>query len=204
MSKIGDLIGGAAIGFGVSAVSALFMSGRSIGGIIPDVTIEEHHTDNLTITDHPVEQGASITDHAFKNPSEITMRAGWSNSNSIVNSLVSGSLFSGQINNVTDLYRQLLALQESRKVFDLITGKRTYTSMLIKSLAVTTDRDTENALIVTVGMRQVIIVQTSAVALKPATDQKSPQDTAALQLAGTRQPIKAVSQSALKVLSTAF
>ena len=41
---------------------------RSIGGIIPDVTIEEVHTDEIELTQHPVQQGAAITDHKFKKP----------------------------------------------------------------------------------------------------------------------------------------
>lgn len=207
--KIGNLVGGglagavggAVVGIATQAagklLNALFMSGRSIGGIIPDVTIEEHHVDTLTITDHSVEQGAAITDHAFKNPAEITMRVAWSNSKSIANSIITGSLFKGQIANANDLYRQLLELQESRKVFDLVTGKRTYTSMLIKQLAVTTDHDSENSLIVTALMRQIIIVQTDAVELKPAEQHSDPQDTSSILNAGTKLPIKAPNQSAL-------
>jgi hypothetical protein len=38
---------------------------------IPDATIEEVHNDELEITDHPVEKGTTISDHAFKRPSEL-------------------------------------------------------------------------------------------------------------------------------------
>ena len=48
--------------------------------VIPQVTVEERHHDELEITEHPVQQGASIADHAFKRPSEITVKAMWSNS----------------------------------------------------------------------------------------------------------------------------
>lgn len=207
--KIGDLIGGglsgavtgtvAGIGTQVASklVNALLMSGRSIGGIIPDVTIEEHHTDTLTITDHPIETGASITDHAYSNPAEVTMRAAWSNSNSIVNSIVSGSLLSGSISNANDLYRQLLDLQKLRQPFDLVTGKRTYKNMLIKSLAVTTDKDSENALIVTIILRQVILVQTTSTTVPDASVQTDPSSTGPVQSGGTRQPTQSQSQSAL-------
>lgn len=210
--KIGDLIGGglsgvlggtlAGVGSQVASglVNALFMTGRSIGGIIPDVTIEEHHTDVLTITDHPVETGAAITDHAFSNPAEVTMRVGWSNSNSLSNSIVSGSIFSGQINDANELYRQLLDLQKSRQPFDLVTGKRTYKNMLIKQLGVTTDRDSENALIVTIVLRQVIIVQTSSTSTPDTGVQANPQDTGAVQNSGTKQPSQAQNQSALYTL----
>ncbi|WCM21356.1 hypothetical protein NDK50_07885 [Paraburkholderia bryophila] len=48
--------------------------------IIPDATIEEVHTDDMEITDHPVEQGATISDHAFKRHAEVIVTAGWSDS----------------------------------------------------------------------------------------------------------------------------
>ena len=58
---------------------ALFVPmNRSIGGLTADITIEESERDELTITEHPVEQGAPIADHAFKRPSEVTIRAAWS------------------------------------------------------------------------------------------------------------------------------
>ena len=48
--------------------------------IIADATVEERHMDRLEITNHPVETGAAITDHAFYHPPELTLVLGWSNS----------------------------------------------------------------------------------------------------------------------------
>ncbi len=204
MSKIGDLVTGAVASGIINAAggsfNALFMKGRSIGGIIPDVTIEETHSDQLVVTKHPVEQGAEITDHAYKQGAEVTMMIGWSNSSLLLSSIVTGSLFSGTINDVNDLYKQLLDLQESRVLFDLVTGKRTYNNMLIISIDNTTDRTNENSLMLSLLMQQQIIVQTVAVALAPTAAQAAPDLTGALQNAGTKQPIKAKAQSALSVL----
>jgi hypothetical protein len=47
---------------------------------IPQATIEERGTDDLDITDHPVEQGANIADHAYKRPCEVVVKMAWSNS----------------------------------------------------------------------------------------------------------------------------
>ena len=47
---------------------------------IPQATIQELMHDDLEITDHPVEQGSSISDHAYKRPSELIVKAAWSNS----------------------------------------------------------------------------------------------------------------------------
>lgn len=185
MSIIGDL------------QTVLFRQGRSIAGIVPNVVVEESHHDELTITDHPVEQGASISDHAYKQPSEVTCRYGWSNSSLLLNAaidfatgLLQGSFSgaSGDALDVSDVYQKLLDLQQSRQPFDLTTGKRAYSNMLIKSLSVTTDAASENALMLTAVMRQIIIVQTQVTTLQPAANHADPQSTAPVQNTGTVQP----------------
>lgn len=193
MSTAGIAAG--AIAAGGTIANVLLRDGRKLGAIIPNVVVEEVHTDTLTITDHPVEQGAPITDHAFKNPAELSMRIGWSSSSlaldsvvsSVVDSVKAGKLTAPKIKTVRDLYEDLLKLQASRKPFDVSTGKRLYKDMLIKSISTTTDASTENALVVSVVLRQVIIVQTKAAKLKAET-QKNPAKTAPTVDRGTIQP----------------
>ncbi|WP_197672692.1 phage baseplate protein [Burkholderia sp. PAMC 28687] len=146
---------------------------------MPNLVVEETHVDELTITSHPVERGAAITDHAFKRPSEVTVRYGWSNSS---------GFFDIGSPSPDDVYKQLLALQESRVPFDMVTGKRMYQNMLIKTLAVTTDAATENSLMVVATLQQIIIVQTSTVTLQPTDVQASPEKTASTANSGTKQP----------------
>lgn len=60
--------------------SVLFSPARFIGPFVAQVTIEEVHTDDLEITDHPVETGARITDHAYMRPAEVAIHFSYSNS----------------------------------------------------------------------------------------------------------------------------
>ena len=61
-------------------LSTLFQQqSRKIGMIIPSVVVSEKHTDTLEITEHPVEVGAAIADHAYKKPSEVVMEVGFAN-----------------------------------------------------------------------------------------------------------------------------
>lgn len=215
MSKVGNLISSqsgnlvavasnAVGGFASALIGAVAIrQNRSIAGIIPDVTIEESHRDELTVTEHPVEQGAQISDHAFKNPAEVICRYGWSNSSGSAGfaaTLIPGglgalpgvsNLAQGGVSgpDVAEVYQTLLTLQESRQPFDLVTGKRVYNNMLIRSLQLHTDASTENALMVTAVMREVIIVQTQTVLLK-ADKQASPQDTAPVSPQGTKAPVQ--------------
>lgn len=204
MSKIGDLLTGAVGALAANSAgqvfSALFMTGRSIGGIIPDVTLEETHTDKLVTTKHPVERGAAVTDHAYKMPSIVTMRIGWSDSSTLIRSIVTGSLFSGSITSANDLYKAMLDLQVSGQRFDLVTGKRTYSDMLLLQVRNTTDPASENSLMLELELEQQLIAQTSEVALVQASSQEDPASTGPVQNAGTKQSVKAQAQSALSTL----
>ena len=131
----------------------LFMS-RSIGGFVANVTLEEDHNDEIEITDHPVEYGASITDHAFKRPPSVIITCGWSNSS--IAAL--GNPFY-----VNQVYQAFLDMQASVIPFDIFTGKRFYSDMLAKRISCKTDEKTENALLLTVECRNIQIVSTQVV-----------------------------------------
>lgn len=173
----------------------LLRQGRSIAGIVPQVVIEEKHRDELVITNHPVQDGANITDHAYKQPSMLSLRYGWSSS---------GALYSLDLGapSVDDVYGMLLNLQASRQPFNVVTGKRNYSNMLIRSLDLVTDRTTENAILVEVLLQQVIIVETQSATLKSASVMSMPEKTAPVVNAGVKQPIP-VPQSVLYQLSKA-
>jgi len=131
------------------------------------VTVRERHRDELEITRHPVEFGASITDHAFKRPAEVIIQCGWSNSPSpsVAGKVASATEPSALIpwrkggDFISNVYEALLKLQASRDPFVVYTGKRVYQNMLFASLDVETDETTENALMVTARLQEIIIAQ---------------------------------------------
>lgn len=122
---------------------------RSIGGIPAHVTIEETEHDEVTITQHPVEQGAPIADHAFKQPEDVTIRAGW-------------NLQDGDLSAEAGVYGLFLQLQAAFVPFDLMTGKRIHHNMLISSLISVTDNTSEYALMLTITCRQIILTSTQS------------------------------------------
>ncbi len=174
---------------------------RQFGTIIPNVVVEEDHNDSMAITEHPVEIGAPIADHAYLRPAEVKVRCGWSPSAPaldgvlgtilpITQGLLSGinQLFNGGPDYLQSVYQALLALQATREPFTLVTGKRRYENMLIESLGVTTDRSTEYVLSVNIAFRQVIIVYTTTTTVAAQDQQAAPADTAPTRNAGTQQP----------------
>lgn len=187
----------------------LFKPKRAIDSFENYVTIEEQHTDELNITQHPVEQGAPITDHAYKNPAQLTIRAGWSNSSLQAIAGAGLSLLGGDIQGLLspsyaeEMYGRLLQLQAEREPFDIFTGKRRYKNMLMRSLSTTTDEKTENVLVVTASFQEVILVETQATTLPPAANQANAAKTAGVENAGSKQlaPAGAANQSAISAIA---
>lgn len=194
-------------------------NGGDVGPMQPltaHATLEEIHKDDLEITEHPVELGAPIADHAFKRPAEVVIRCAWSNSPvgaptgligaalgvagvrvPIIGKAVAAaktvtaaqSLMSGNApGQIRAIYAQLLELQQARVPFDVYTGKRTYKNMLFKSLGVTTDANNENALMLMAVCKQVIIATTSTVKVPVNTSaQGMPERTSPTTNMGQKQ-----------------
>jgi hypothetical protein len=139
----------------------------NIGGIIPDVGIEEEATDELALTENPVEYGANVTDHEFKKPNIVTLRIGFSNSS------IAGF---GNPSYATDQYNALRAMQVNGQLITIVTGKRTYNNMAIIRLTQITDSTTPQAMMITLEAKYVIITQTTQ-GTTPSQNQQSPQDT---------------------------
>ncbi|MGE4191784.1 MAG: phage baseplate protein [Pseudodesulfovibrio sp.] len=162
---------------------------RSIGGLVLDVTVSEQHEDTVETTAQPVEQGAEITDHAFVKQARVTIEAGHSDS---------GGSKSGDTRSV-EAYQALLALQKSREPFDLVTGKRSYANMLIKSLTVVTDPKTEHVLSVKAEVEEVLFATVSVVAV-PKSRQRHAAKTAGPVKSGQKQ-LKPDDKSGILILS---
>ncbi|ENV08983.1 hypothetical protein BJD20_12790 [Acinetobacter proteolyticus] len=177
-------------------IGSLLLSGRgrTIMGLFADVTVEEKHKDELKITEHPTEVGAAISDHAFKEPPEVTMKVGWSESAGTLNGFLGDTILGGNTS-LTIVYQTLLQLQEQALPLIISTGKRLYTNMLIKSLGCTTDLQTENVLMIDITFKKVLMVstQTTFIAIE---NQASPEATAGVSDGGTVQAIP-INESAL-------
>ena len=146
---------------------------RRFGEIVANVVVDEAANDTLTITKQPVQQGASITDHAYKEPTTF-------NTTIFFRDNAEKSL--------SKIYQDLLDLQVSREPFDIVTPKRIYRNMLIAMLSQTTDKNTENVLKITASFQEVILVSVSTTTV-PRRKQKSPGTTAKTENAGRKSAL---------------
>lgn len=167
-------------------LSTLFQQqSRRIGLIIPSVVISEKHSDTLEITEHPVETGAAVSDHAYKRPSEVVMEVGFAGGGSLLDFADTTAIGLSLGLSPKETYQQILDLQASRIPFDVVTGKRLYTNMLIRALEVSTDRTSENVLMAVMTLREVIITQTQSIAVADKSDMKEGVNTSAVINSGT-------------------
>ena len=170
-------------------LQSIFGQNRVIGPITVQTIINEETNDTLTITKQPVQQGASITDHAYLEPTVLTMTILQQEYNPI-SQLV--QTFSG--GGLSQIYQEFLALQSSRQPFNVLTPKRVYTDMLMSVLRCTTDKSTENILSLNVSFQQVFIVSVGTARVPPSR-QASPKKTAATQKTGPQSVISSVAQA---------
>ena len=184
---------------------------------VPNATIEEVHSDEMEITEHPVEQGTVISDHAFERPSGLVITAGWSDSpnsnvglpNQVIGAAANSSPAlqavigaAGLVSGLATLYSSkgagsasqaaydsLLSAKKNRVLFSIYTGKRVYKNMLIKSLATTTDAKTENSLIIRIGCRQLLMAQTQTVTVPDSANMLNPQQNGSTVNNGAKYPL---------------
>lgn len=168
-------------------LSTLFQQqSRRIGLIVPSVVVSEKHNDTLEITEHHVETGAPVSDHAYKRPSEVVMEVGFAGGGSLLDFIDTSSLGLTLGLSPKETYQQILDLQSSRIPFDVVTGKRLYSNMLIRAIEVTTDRTSENVLMAVLTLREVIITQTQQIAVADKADMKEGANTSAVINSGTK------------------
>jgi hypothetical protein len=165
-------------------IGLLPVNTRMIGTLVPGIVLEESHDDLLEITDHPVEIGANITDHAFKQPPTCTISCQWSNTQAGIGD------FSESY--VSTIYAELIALQLSCTLLTVVTGKRTYNNMLIARVHTSTDKNSEYSLPVQIDCRTILTAQVTTTSVPAlASNQTAPSQTAPVIQGGAVSPTNA-------------
>lgn len=166
--------------------------------LILDASVSEVHTTSSTITDHPVETGANITDHVHKNPDTLVITGIVTNTptrfpEGIISVPVFQAIERTFAKNVTNdlartAYDKLRDLVNNKELVKIVTNLRTYENMLIEEFSVNRDFETADALAFTMRLREVRIVKTTAIERPlPA----NPQKTTAKKVSKGKQPTPA-------------
>lgn len=145
-------------------IKELVLVKTNIGTYFFDAFFRVDHTSNLKVTDHPVESGSTISDHAYVEPVEIIMEIGMSD--------VAGSLVPGQFDDSwsrsVSAFKLLQQLQIDRELLFVHTRLRTYNNMIITSISAPDEAKTLFGLRVSVTLREVLITGTQVVPVSSA------------------------------------
>lgn len=129
----------------------------NLGGMFFDAWLRLNHNNSLTITQHPVETGASITDHSYRNPNRFSFEIGMTDT-------VEAPAFPGSATRSINAYNTLVALQQTRQLLTLVTKYGSYSNVLIEAIDVPDDFQTKYSLRATITLLEVILVSTQVTA----------------------------------------
>ena len=155
-------------GFRTSAEQLVYIQ-TNIDGLFFDAIMSTNTQDSLTITSHPVQSGANISDHAFRNPTKISMEIMMSDvmAQRVPGQFTNGAGLRGTVlgmlgangSKSVSAYQRLIELQRLRMPFSVKTRLGYYNNMLIESIDVPDDVNTLSGLRCTVNMTEVLIAQ---------------------------------------------
>ena len=118
-----------------------------------DAFLRESHEGSVRITDHPVQSGANISDHAYNMPDSLTVEILVSD---VMDVLYPGQ-FSGEATKSISAYEKLRELKEKRQPLAVATRLRMYYNMIIESTHVNDDYKTAQSLRCTVNFREILM-----------------------------------------------
>jgi len=174
-----------------------------IGDLALDCTVTETHTATSTVTEHPVESGANITDHIRPEPVQLSI-TGIVSDTPIGSRQVQRSIAVGGASvQVTQqepptsttgygraAWAKLDAIRTAAKPVKVVTRDKTYENMALVSLSVPKESKTGGALYFTAQFKQIRIVynRTTKVVVAKATKSHKKQDTGKQPTAAVEQP----------------
>jgi len=123
-----------------------------------DASISENYSKQAVLTDHPVEEGADISDHVRSLPEEVEIN-GWVSNNPII---AAASIREGSPPRsiAEDAYGELRRIMDERVPVRLVTALREFDNMILTSISVVRNKDTGRIIDATIKLRELIIATT--------------------------------------------
>lgn len=145
------------------------------GSISADAVLEERGDDDSVITENPVEIGSVTNDHAYDLQQQLELTYVWS---------AGSPQNQGQASFLNTMYQQFLTLKMAKVLISVVTGKRQYQNLLIKAISQTTDKDSENILLLRITLYQLLLTIVQTVTIASASQMTFPQKTAPITNGG--------------------
>lgn len=144
--------------------------GSFIGNVILDATTSEVHRKTNSITDHPVEDGANISDHIRRMPAEIDIVGIVSDfpvywlAGFLAPSPVTTDVTRGGHDRSKKAYIELSRIMDEGELVDVVTTFKAYYDMAITGITVPKDASSGNDARFTISLKEIVKVTTKEVA----------------------------------------
>jgi hypothetical protein len=160
----------------------------NLNGYLFDAWLRLHHNSSLTITSHPVQTGATISDHSFVNPLRFFFEVGITDVARPA-TVEGGKVITESPTRVRNAYEVLRELQDTRKPLYLVSKYGFFENILIESIDIPDDWQTQNAIKAMVNLTQIImadVVTRKVSGLPQTTDQTNRGQLAGRPVPGSR------------------
>lgn len=138
--------------------------------LIFDAIFSTEHITSLSITEHPIQTGADISDHAYEEGARLTFDIGMSD---VMKSYTPGQ-FSDDASRSVSAYLKIRELQKQRLPITVTTKLGSYTNMMVETITNVEDNKTTHGLRATVVLKQIFVVNVTTVKISERP-QKSEQ-----------------------------
>lgn len=157
------------------ALGALENVGDALGITTPevepifalDVSLNENHSLQSDITDHPVETGSDITDNIRNRPRVLTIQGMVTDTPSGILAL---AIVPGLVDRFATVPRSIEIFQEiernwvNKKIFDVVTGLKVYQNMAVQSVTIPRSAQFARGLEFNIQLKQIEFVTSLTVA----------------------------------------
>lgn len=154
MTSIGPLVGWDELPYQVTITS-------DDSAITFDCMVQEQHDDAVTVTEHPVETGSNVADHAQREMASLRLEGIISDHPIVLNtpepftSPIPPSVPGGSPDaRAYQAYQEFLRLQQTYALLSVTTELRDYENMMITGIALTRDKTKRHILDIALTLRE--------------------------------------------------
>jgi hypothetical protein len=144
-----------------------------------DAVMRAEHNQELVCTEHPVQVGPAIVDHAYLRPARVVLEVGMSDAMDVYQH----GQYTSNASKSISAYQTFKQIQAARVPITLATRLDSYQNMVLEDVRASDDLRTSHALRGTLYFRQIISAQISTATVSARPDQTGATNE------GTKAPV---------------
>jgi len=148
--------------------------------------IRAYHAERAVPTKHPVQGGASITDHVFIEPAELLLDVGFSDAQANP----TPNQYSGGKSQSVTAFQLFQSIKNARVPCTLVTRLCSYTNMILAEISAPENQETFAAALITLRFAQILIGTVSTV---PSSSRPQLTGSTNTGVCGTQTPSNSLS-----------